>query len=37
MKNPGKRQIEALEQAFLTEGGFTERLYKARTAHRRKP
>ena len=26
-----RRQLQNLEQQFLTEGGFTERLYKART------
>ena len=31
-----KRQLENLEQSFLEEGGFTERLYKARTDYRRK-
>lgn len=30
------QQLRQLEQAFLQEGGFTERLYKARTAARRK-
>jgi len=29
------RQLQRLEQQFLTEGGFTERLYKARTQARR--
>lgn len=29
------RQIAALEAAFLQEGGFTERLYRVRRAHRR--
>jgi len=29
-------QLRQLEQAFLKEGGFTERLYKARTQARRK-
>ncbi len=28
------KQIQKLEQQFLTEGGFTERLYKARTQAR---
>ncbi len=28
------RQLQKLEQQFLTEGGFTERLYKARTQAR---
>ena len=28
------RQIRALEQQFLSHGGFTERLYRARTKHR---
>ena len=28
------RQLRALEQAFLEQGGFTERLYRARTAYR---
>jgi restriction system protein len=28
------RQFESLEQRFLTEGGFTERLYAARYRHR---
>ena len=34
-----RRQLRNLEQQFLTEGGFTERLYKARTQARswRKP
>ncbi|MBG7607591.1 MAG: hypothetical protein IZT59_06150 [Verrucomicrobia bacterium] len=31
-----KRQLENLEQSFLEKGGFTERLYKARTDYRRK-
>ena len=26
-----RRQLRNLEQQFLTEGGFTERLYKARS------
>ena len=30
------QQLRQLEQAFLQEGGFTERLYKARTQARRK-
>ncbi len=30
-----KRQLERLEQDFLAEGGFTERLYAARQARRR--
>ena len=29
------RQLQRLEQQFLTEGGFTERLYKARTQARK--
>lgn len=29
------RQIDALEKAFVAEGGFTERLYRVRRAHRR--
>jgi len=29
------RQLQALEQAFLKEGGFTERLYQARSAARK--
>jgi four helix bundle suffix protein len=29
------RQLKRLEQQFLTEGGFTERLYKARSQARR--
>jgi four helix bundle suffix protein len=29
------RQLEKLEQAFLTEGGFTERLYQKRQAARK--
>jgi four helix bundle suffix protein len=28
------RQLNSLEKAFLTEGGFTERLYRVRTASR---
>jgi four helix bundle suffix protein len=30
------RQLEKLEQAFLNEGGFTERLYRARTSRTRR-
>lgn len=30
-----KRQLEKLEQNFLHEGGFTERLYQARQEMRR--
>lgn len=30
------RQIAALEKAFVNEGGFTERLYRVRTAARKK-
>lgn len=30
------RQVERLAQDFASEGGFTERLYRVRTAHRRK-
>ena len=30
-----KRQLEKLEQSFLQEGGFTERLYQARHEMRR--
>jgi restriction system protein len=30
------QQLRQLEKAFLQEGGFTERLYKARTAARKK-
>jgi four helix bundle suffix protein len=30
------QQLRQLEKAFLQEGGFTERLYRARTAARRK-
>lgn len=30
-----KRQLQYLEQQFLTEGGFTEKLYKARSSVRR--
>jgi four helix bundle suffix protein len=29
-----RRQMEALEQTFLQEGGFTEKLYRARTTAR---
>jgi four helix bundle suffix protein len=29
-----KRQLEALAKAFIEEGGFTERLYRVRTARR---
>lgn len=29
-----KRQLEKLEQVFLQEGGFTERLYAARQQYR---
>lgn len=28
------RQLESLEKRFLEEGGFTERLYRARTQNR---
>ena len=28
------RQLRTLEQRFLSEGGFTERLYRQRTSHR---
>lgn len=31
------RQLQALEQAFLRDGGFTERLYAARQQQRRAP
>jgi len=31
------RQLQKLEEQFLTEGGFTERLYQQRQAARRKP
>jgi four helix bundle suffix protein len=31
-----RRQMESLEKAFLSEGGFTERLYRERTAERRR-
>jgi four helix bundle suffix protein len=30
------RQLQKLEQRFLDEGGFTERLYRERQAHRRR-
>jgi four helix bundle suffix protein len=30
-----RRQLQRLEQQFLTEGGFTERLYQARTQARK--
>lgn len=30
------RQLQKLEQQFLTEGGFTERLYRARQDRRKK-
>jgi len=30
------RQIKALEKEFLEEGGFTERMYRKRTEHRKK-
>src|SRR5262249_52053205 len=29
------RQIASLEKAFVTEGGFTERLYRVRRMHRK--
>ena len=29
------RQLESLEQHFLNEGGFTERLYRVRSEYRR--
>ncbi len=29
------RQLQKLEEKFLSEGGFTERLYKARTEARK--
>ena len=32
-----RRQLERLEQQFLDEGGFTERLYRERQTHRKKP
>jgi restriction system protein len=31
------RQLQKLEQAFLAEGGFTERLYRERQRHRGRP
>jgi four helix bundle suffix protein len=31
------RQLQKLEQQFLAEGGFTERLYRQRQAHRANP
>jgi four helix bundle suffix protein len=31
------RQLQRLEQQFLTEGGFTERLYRERQTRRRNP
>lgn len=31
------RQLQKLEQAFLAEGGFTERLYRERRVHRARP
>jgi four helix bundle suffix protein len=31
------RQLQKLEQDFLEKGGFTERLYRERQAHKRKP
>jgi len=31
-----RRQLQALEQRFLEEGGFTERLYQARKNRRKK-
>ena len=31
-----KRQLERLEQDFLSEGGFTERLYRERSKARRR-
>lgn len=30
-----RRQMENLEQQFLNEGGFTEKLYRARSEQRR--
>ena len=30
-----RRQLQRLEQQFLEEGGFTERLYRERQARRR--
>jgi len=32
-----ERQIAAQEKAFLEEGGFTERLYRARMQARNRP
>jgi four helix bundle suffix protein len=29
-----RRQLQKLEQSFLSEGGFTERLYRERQARR---
>jgi len=29
-----RRQLQKLEQSFLNEGGFTERLYRERQARR---
>lgn len=29
------RQLQTLEQAFVDEGGFTERMYRARQSKRR--
>ncbi|MFH1707378.1 MAG: hypothetical protein ABIF71_05615 [Planctomycetota bacterium] len=29
-----RRQLQALEEQFLTEGGFTERLYRERQVRR---
>lgn len=31
------RQLESLERTFLNEGGFTERLYRARSQRRSHP
>ena len=31
------RQIATLERNFVEEGGFTERLYRVRSAQRRRP
>jgi restriction system protein len=31
-----KRQVEKLEQDFVEEGGFTEKLYRVRTQQRRR-
>ncbi len=31
------RQLQSLAKEFLEEGGFTERLYRTRAAHRRQP